>query len=90
MSAAHQAAVIERLKRLEGQVRGVERMVGEGRYCIDILTQIAAIRGALVEVERLLLRTHLERCVANAMRSPSPAERARVIRELIDALSREL
>lgn len=58
-----------RLNRIEGQVRGLNKMVGEDRYCVDILTQIAAVRAALDAVALELLRDHTHGCVQNAMRS---------------------
>jgi len=80
--------IVQRLRRLEGQVQGIQRMVREGRSCLDVLTQLAAARGALQEVELLLLRGHLETCVADAMRAGSPTVEARQIDEIITALAR--
>jgi CsoR family transcriptional regulator, copper-sensing transcriptional repressor len=88
MGAERSKDVMERLKRLEGQVQGIQRMVGEDRYCIDILTQISAIRGALQEVELILLQGHLENCVAEAMKSGTREERARKIEEILAAMGR--
>jgi len=65
-----------RLKRIEGQVRGLQRMIGEERYCPDILVQVSAVQESLRAVSRLLLRNHLEHCATNALRS-GDAERAR-------------
>ncbi len=80
--------VVQRLRRLEGQVQGIQRMVREARPCIEVLTQLAAVRGALQEVELLLLRGHLERCLADAVRTGSPAVESRRIDEIIAALAR--
>ncbi len=80
--------VTGRLRRLEGQVQGIQRMVRDNRYCIDILTQLAAARGALQEVELILLEGHLQTCVAEAMKSGSPEERERKIVEILAALGR--
>jgi DNA-binding FrmR family transcriptional regulator len=80
--------VMPRLRRLEGQVQGIQRMVREGRYCIDVLTQLAAVRGALHEVELLLLRGHLETCVADAIRTGSRKVQGRQIDEMLAALAR--
>lgn len=77
-----------RLKRVAGQMQGVEHMVQEGRYCIDILTQLAAIRGALQEIEIILLRGHLETCMVEAMRSGTAKERERKLDEILSALGR--
>lgn len=71
------------LKRIEGQVRGVAKMIDEDRYCIDIVTQITAVRAALSKVETDLLRQHMGHCVSTAMKSRDPAEQERVINELM-------
>jgi DNA-binding FrmR family transcriptional regulator len=65
------AGLLKRLNRIEGQVRGVNRMVDEGRYCMDVLTQISAIRSALDAVALELLRDHTHGCVQDAVRSGS-------------------
>ncbi len=80
--------MMDRLRRVEGQVQGVERMIQEGRYCIDILTQLAAARGALQEVGRMVLRAYLRACVAKVVRSGSAEWRARRIDEILSALRR--
>lgn len=71
------------LRRIEGQVRGIAGMVEEDRYCVDIVTQISAVRAALKRVESNLLRQHMEHCVRSAMTSDDPSEQARVIDELM-------
>ncbi len=80
--------LLNRLNRVEGQVRGVARMVEEDRYCIDILTQIRALKAALGKVESEILKTHVEHCVAEAMASGDPAEQRRKADELIELLDR--
>ena len=80
--------LLNRLNRIEGQVRGVARMVEEDRYCIDILTQIRALRAAIARVETEILKTHLEHCVVGAMASGNPAEQRRKADELIELLDR--
>jgi DNA-binding FrmR family transcriptional regulator len=82
------APCLKRLKRIEGQVRGLSRMVEEDRYCIDIVTQIAAVRAALRRVEEEVLRDHVAHCVEHAVASGSKAEQRRKIAELMDVLSR--
>lgn len=67
------AEVIRRLNLIEGQVRGVHRMVVDDRYCVDILTQIAAVREALRQVGMVVLRNYLEACVTNATKEGDPA-----------------
>ncbi|TPW15232.1 MAG: hypothetical protein FD129_936 [bacterium] len=77
-----------RLARIEGQVRGVSRMLEEKRYCIDILTQMAAVHEGLRAVSRQIVENHMQSCVAGAMRSGDPAEASRVSREMSDLLDR--
>jgi DNA-binding FrmR family transcriptional regulator len=80
--------VQKRLNRIEGQVRGLARMVDEDRYCIDIITQIAAVRAALAKVEDELLRDHVGHCVEHAIASGNRTEQRRKIAELVDVLGR--
>lgn len=87
-TATHKADTLKRLGRLEGQVRGIARMVEEDRYCIDIVTQIAAVRAALRRVEEDVLRDHISHCVAHAMASGDAAEQKQKVDELMDVLAR--
>jgi DNA-binding FrmR family transcriptional regulator len=80
--------VLGRLRRIEGQVQGLQRMVDNEAYCVDILMQIAAVQGALEQVEKLLLGRHVESCVADAIRSGSRSERQQKIDELLDVFAR--
>ena len=77
-----------RLRKIAGQVAALERMVEEDRYCVDILMQIAAVRGALDKVGKLLLEGHVETCVSDALRSGRPRERDEKLAELIEVFSR--
>ncbi len=77
-------ALAKRLRRIEGQVRGLQKMVDESRYCADVLVQIASVQEALRGVGRLLLQNHLTHCTTAAMRSGDPAEAERVIAELVE------
>ena len=77
-----------RLRRIEGQVQGLQRMIAADAYCVDVLLQISAVRGALEQVQKLLLGGHIESCVANALRSGSRTERQRKLDELLDVFSR--
>jgi DNA-binding FrmR family transcriptional regulator len=79
---------LERLQRIEGQVRGLSRMVEESRYCIDIVTQIAAVRAALRRAEEEILRDHVASCVDDAVRSSNRADQRRKIAELMDVVGR--
>ena len=81
-------ALKKRLHRIEGQVRGIERMVEEDRYCIDIVTQVSAVRAALRRVEEEVLREHISHCVEHAIVSGNAAEQRRKVTELMDVLSR--
>jgi DNA-binding FrmR family transcriptional regulator len=78
------ADIVRRLKSVEGHVRGVQRMVEEGSYCIDVVNQIVAIQRALKKVSGLMLDQHLHSCVTHAMRGPDAAARERVLDELLE------
>lgn len=80
--------VTQRLRRIEGQVGGVLRMVDENRYCIDLLTQIAAVRAALHKVEEEVLRDHLSHCVADAFASGDATDQRHKVDELVQTLGR--
>jgi DNA-binding FrmR family transcriptional regulator len=82
------ASCAKRLSRIEGQVRGLSRMVEEDRYCIDIVTQIAAVRAALRRVEEEILRDHVAHCVEHAIASGNKADQRRKIEELMDVVGR--
>jgi DNA-binding FrmR family transcriptional regulator len=82
------ASSLKRLKRIEGQVRGLGRMVEDDRYCIDIVTQVAAVRAALRRAEEEILRDHVAHCVEGAIASGNQAEQRRKIAELMDVIGR--
>jgi DNA-binding FrmR family transcriptional regulator len=82
--------LLNRLNRIEGQVRGIARMVDEDRYCIDIMTQLQAVKAALSKVETELMREHIDHCVAAAIRSGDPEEQRRKADELIMLLQRSM
>lgn len=88
MQEASKTSCRKRLNRIEGQVRGLARMVDEDRYCIDIVTQIAAVRAALGRVEEEILRDHVAHCVEHAIRSGDADEQRRKVSELMDVLAR--
>jgi CsoR family transcriptional regulator, copper-sensing transcriptional repressor len=77
-----------RLRRIEGQVRGIQKMVDEDRYCIDVLTQVNATRAALESVALQLLADHTEHCVAEAVRSGSGSKKIRELNEAVERLVR--
>ena len=82
------ASVQKRLSRIEGQVRGLSKMVDEDRYCIDIVTQISAVRAALRRVEEEVLRDHVAHCVEHAISSGNKADQREKITELIAVIGR--
>ena len=88
MQDATKTSVTKRLNRIEGQVRGLARMVDDNRYCIDIVTQIAAVRAALRRVEEAVLQDHVAHCVEAAIRSGSADEQREKVAELIAVLGR--
>ncbi|HMN39039.1 MAG TPA: metal-sensitive transcriptional regulator [Hyphomicrobium sp.] len=81
-------ACLKRLNKIEGQVRGIAHMVEEKRYCIDVITQIAAVRAALRRVEEAVLKDHISHCVQHAIESGNPAEQRKKITELMDVIER--
>ena len=85
MAQAHANRTLQtRLSRIEGQVRGVARMIDEDRYCIDVLTQIQAVKAALERVEDEVLKSHAAHCVAHAIRSGNVKDQTRKFSELVD------
>ena len=82
------AKALGRLRRIEGQVQGIQRMVEEEKYCVDILLQLTAVEGAVEQVQRLLLGRHIESCVADAIRSGSTRDRQKKVEELLEVFSR--
>jgi DNA-binding FrmR family transcriptional regulator len=88
MEANAKASVSRRLKRIEGQVRGVARMVEADRYCIDVVTQISAVRAALRAVEEEILSDHVANCVEHAIASGNKSEQRHKVAELMDVITR--
>jgi DNA-binding FrmR family transcriptional regulator len=85
---ADKDALVKRLHRIEGQVRGIERMVEDERYCIDILTQVAAVNTALESLAFKILDEHVNHCVAGALASGDEAEAETKTHELLEAVHR--
>jgi len=81
-------ALVKRLHRIEGQVRGIERMVAEDRYCIDVLTQVGAVSTALESLAFVMLDEHVKHCVAGALASGDAAEAQAKAEELLEAVHR--
>lgn len=96
MSEPHAVAVdpglrqeaVSRLRRVEGQIRGLQRMVEDGRYCADILIQVSAVHEALRGVGKLLMANHLRHCVTHAIRGDDEAETERTYAEVLDLMYR--
>jgi DNA-binding FrmR family transcriptional regulator len=88
MRTEAKAAVLKRLKRIEGQVRGLVRMVEEDRYCIDVVTQLSAVRVALRRAEEEVLNDHIGHCVEHAIMSGDKADQRKKVAELMDVLKR--
>ncbi len=84
MQETTRAEVLRRLKSLEGHIRGIQKMIEDDRYCIDVLKQTAAVKGALDRLDAVILEGHLDSCVTQAIRSADESERERVISELLD------
>jgi DNA-binding FrmR family transcriptional regulator len=88
MRTPAKTSVLKRLRRIEGQVRGLTRMVEDDRYCIDIVTQLSAVRAALRRAEEEILGDHVGHCVEHAIASGNKAEQRRKVAELMNVLSR--
>ncbi|OYV28242.1 MAG: transcriptional regulator [Acidocella sp. 21-58-7] len=88
MHDATRQKVTQRLRRIEGQVGGLLRMVDENRYCIDLLTQIAAVRAALHKAEEEILRDHVSHCVADAFAAGDANDQRHKVDELVKTLAR--
>ena len=83
-------ANLKRLRRIEGQVRGLERMVEEDRYCADIIVQVASVQEALRGVARNLMKNHLQHCAAQAIKNGKPGESAAMYDELLELIYKHL
>jgi len=80
--------LVNRLRRIEGQARGLQKMVEEERYCADVLVQVASVQEALRGVSRELLRNHLKHCATEAIRSGDPAQAEAMYDELVELMAR--
>lgn len=86
MQNATHRSCLARLRRIEGQVRGIAKMVEDERYCIDIITQIQAVKAALQKVEGEILKDHVAHCVEDAITSGDAGEQRKKVAELLDVL----
>ena len=84
----HRQNAISRLRRIEGQIRGIQKMLEEDRYCVDILTQTSAVVAALHGVEDLVMENHLNTCVADAMKSDDPEAKAEKVEEVMSVITK--
>ncbi len=84
MSQEPTKRVVRRLQIIEGHIRGIQRMVEEDAYCIDIIKQVTAVQSALNKVNQIILENHLNTCVTSAVRGDDPQERERVLREIAE------
>jgi DNA-binding FrmR family transcriptional regulator len=80
----HHEQAAKRLKTIEGHIRGVQRMLEEDEYCIDVIRQIQAVQSALNKVSKIILEEHMNTCVTTAIRGEDPGERERVLREIAE------
>jgi CsoR family transcriptional regulator, copper-sensing transcriptional repressor len=88
MDEQSKGKVLGRLRRIEGQVQGIQRMVEEDKYCVDILLQLTAVQGAVEQVQKLILGQHIESCVTDAIRSGNSRDRQKKMDELLEVFSR--
>lgn len=88
MDAETKQQALGRLRRIAGQIQGVQRMVEEEKYCVDILLQISAVQGALEQVSKILMTRHIESCVQDSLRAGSERERSQKIDELVRVFTR--
>jgi CsoR family transcriptional regulator, copper-sensing transcriptional repressor len=79
---------LEFLKKIEGQVRGIQKMINEKRYCVDIITQVHSVIGALYRVENEVFRKHIDGCVVSALKGKSETDKQKKIDEVIELVSR--
>jgi CsoR family transcriptional regulator, copper-sensing transcriptional repressor len=87
MDDVTKAGVIRRLQSVEGHVRGIQRMVEEDQYCIEVLKQIGAVEGALARVQEIILDSHMHSCVTTAIRGDDAARREAVIDEILSVFA---
>jgi CsoR family transcriptional regulator, copper-sensing transcriptional repressor len=87
MRVDNKEEVIKRLKTAEGHIRGIEKMVSDGVYCIDVIRQIQAVQSSLSKIDTLILEQHLNLCLIKAIRGDDPVERERVLFELAEVFS---
>ena len=88
MSHSDKSKISARLKKLEGQIRGISKMIDDDRYCVDILNQTAAARAALKGVEKAIIENHSNHCIEEAIRSGDQEDQRRKFRELVNIIGK--
>jgi len=88
INAETKQQALGRLRRIAGQIQGIQRMVEDEKHCADILLQISAVQGALEQVSKILMTRHIERCVQDSLRAGSERERSQKIDELVKVFTR--
>ena len=88
MDAETKGKALGRLRRIEGQVQGIQRMVEADKYCVDVLLQLSAVQGAVEQTQKLVLGQHIESCVTEAVRSGTARERQKKVDELLEVFLR--
>ncbi len=88
MDAETKAKALGRLRRIEGQVQGIHRMVEGDKYCVEVLLQLSAVQGAVEQMHKLVLGQHIESCLSEAIRSSTARERQRKVNEVLDVFAR--
>lgn len=88
IAGADKDKLLKRLRRLEGQIAGIRRMLEDDSYCVHVLMQVAAARGAISKIAQSLLRSHVETCVDKALRSPQTRQRRAKVDELVEVFER--
>ncbi len=87
MDGTAKSSVVRRLQSVEGHVRGIQRMVEEDKYCIDVIRQIDAVQAALIKINQMILENHLRTCVTTAIRGDDAARREEAIGEILEVFS---
>jgi len=83
----HESQIV-RLNRIEGQVRGIKKMIQDGRYCVDILTQMRSVSNALAKVQENIFKGHMESCVRESLTGDDPRDREAKVNEMLELLSK--
>lgn len=88
LNAEEKADIQTRLRKVTGQTQGLAKMVQDNRYCVDVLTQVAAVQSALAQIGKVMLRSHILSCVSHALRHGPVKEQTQKVEELVDMITR--